>query len=78
MTAFYYMSGEVVREGDIVTVINKLAVVERILSERSQDARDFACFNTGGLVLRFDDGDLQVWRSVDEDLEFLRRKNDGL
>jgi hypothetical protein len=70
------MSGEVVQEGDIVVVIDKRAVVERILSKRSQDARNFACFDTGGLLLRFDDGDVQVWRSVDEDLAFLRRKGD--
>lgn len=73
MPIFHYKSGEVVWEGDLVMVVRKPAVIERVFSERSSDAQDFACFETGGLLLRFEDGDVQVWTAVDEDLEFRRR-----
>jgi hypothetical protein len=73
MPAFHYKSGEAVREGDLVVVAGKRAVIERLFSERSAAAQDFACFETGGLMLKFEDGDVQVWPAVDEDLEFRGR-----
>lgn len=75
MTAFHYKSGEAVQEGDIVAVVGKRATVESVFPERTSEARDFACFETGGLLLKFEDGDLQVWRWVNEDLEFQGRAN---
>lgn len=75
MTTFHYKSGEVVQEGDVVTVVGKRAIVERVFSAGSRGAQDFACPETGGLLLKFEDGDVQVWPSVDEDLEFRGRAN---
>lgn len=75
MGDFQYKSGERVEEGDLVTVVGKKAIVARVFSEHSRDAQDFACFETGGLMLKFEDGDIQVWSTVDEDLEFRERAN---
>ncbi len=75
MPTFYYKTGEIVREGDLVVVAGKRAVVECLFSELSDAARDFACFETGGLMLRFEDGDVQVWTTTDEDLEYRGRSD---
>jgi len=73
MSTFEYAGGGTVLEGDIVSVAGKQAVVERVFSKGTRDARDFACLETGGLLLRFEDGDIQLWPWVNEDLEFRSR-----
>lgn len=72
MKAFRYTSGEEVLTGDKITVASKPGTIEKILSPQTQDATDFSCPDTGGLLIKFDDGDLQVWPDVDEDLILVR------
>lgn len=74
MKPFHYSEGELVCEGDIVLIVNKRAVIERVMAKHSRDAQDYACSETGGLLLKFEDGDLQVWPHVNEDLRLVQRK----
>jgi len=73
MPDFHYHTGELIRDGDLVAVAGKRAVIDRVISERTRESQDFSCFETGGLLIKFEDGDLQLWPDVDEDLQFLKR-----
>lgn len=71
---FFYSNGVPIDEGDAITVIKKHGSVDRIFAPKTDDAKDFCCFDTGGILLRFEDGDLQVWPHVNEDLVLLKKK----
>jgi hypothetical protein len=72
---FLYSTGEVVELGDLVTIIGKQATIETIILGHTQEASDFKCFETGGLLIAFANGDLQLWPWCDEDLVFVSRQH---
>ncbi len=71
MTSFHYKSGDLVCQGDVVLVKDKRAVVESILGRGTRDAKRFSCSKTGGVLLKFEDGDVQLWPWINEDLELV-------
>jgi hypothetical protein len=73
MKTFYYVTGEQVLIGDRISVASKQGAIENILMPETEDAKDFDCKETGGLLINFEDGDLQLWSEVDEDLMFVDR-----
>ncbi len=73
LVRFSYMGGEPIFVGDVVDAAGQRAIVEKVIQPDSQDARDFSCPDTGGLLLAFENSDLQLWPQADEDLEFIRR-----
>ena len=77
MIPFRYIGGELVCEGDGVMAANKRAVILRVMGMHTRNAKDHACFDTGGLLLEFEDGDLQVWPYVNEDIRLLQRNVGG-
>lgn len=74
---FAYSDGSAIHEGDSISVSGKRGWVERIFAARTPAAKDFSCFDTGGVLLRFESGDLQVWPYINEDLVFLDRGCSG-
>jgi len=73
MTEFFYTDGQKVLEQDIVVLTpNRKARVQFLLIPGTDLARAYAAPH-GGIVLKFDDGDCQVWPQLDEDIRFLRR-----
>lgn len=67
---FTYVTGEPVRAGDRVRAEGHgHGVVSRIFEAGTQEARYFACGETGGFMIEFDSGDRHVWSHTDEDLE---------
>lgn len=77
MTTFYYMSGEEVREGDIITSHGERAVIEGVFSKGTEDARAWCCFETGGVMIKEEGGALVLCYTLhdEEDIEFLGRAN---
>ena len=73
---FVYRSGEPVMTDDVVTAAGDQARVAMVIQPNTQDAKDFSCKTTGGLLLKFDNGDVQLWPEVDEDLIFVRRRDE--
>ena len=67
-----YLTGEPIEVGDRV-LVNKLypGVVEYLLDAGSEAASQHGCSESGGIVLKFDNGHLQLWVRADEDLEFV-------
>ena len=71
-----YRDGSEVRKNDRVLVYPKRhAVVEAILRPGSKRARDYDVDKEGGFILRFDDGDVQVWLSAQDEIELIRRQS---
>ncbi len=60
---FTYLDGNSVCVGDLVIAANQQAVVEKVIKPGSPDASDYSCSATGGLLLAFQNGDLQLWPS---------------
>lgn len=58
---------------DEVVVANQRAVVANIFEKGSSIANDYSCFETGGILLSFENGDLQLWPFANEDLVLVRR-----
>ncbi len=73
MPNFFYLSGECIQAADRVLVNNKPAVVKYILESGSELASQHGCPDSGGFMLSFDCGDLQLCMAADEDLEFISR-----
>lgn len=71
--AFAYADGRAVHAGDRICVAGHRGRVERILAPETLDAQHFDCFGTGGILLKFDNGDLQLWPWTDEDLVLMGR-----
>jgi hypothetical protein len=77
--ALKYKNGQRMRAGDIVLVDgNRRAVVEAVLRPRSKCARDYYVEQEGGVLLRFEDGSVEVWVlqpwwNVADEIEFLAR-----
>ena len=74
---FIYIGGRNMNVGDQVEVIGKRGVIVALVQPGTRDASDYACSKTGGILMRFDDGDLQLWPSIDEDLLFIGSSTDG-
>ena len=70
---FAYSNGSDVHEGDLISVCGRRGWVERIFTPGTPGAMDFSCFDTGGVLLNFESGDLQLWPYIDEDLVLLGR-----
>lgn len=73
---FVYRDGTTVQLGDVIIAASQPAKIEMILIPGTIDAQNFSCADTGGLLLKFDNGDMQLWPSVNEDLELVRRKTE--
>ena len=73
MSLFKYCSGEEIRLGDRISVSGKKGFVERVIAANTLEAKDYSCVDTGGVLLRFESGDLQLWPWMNEDLELLGR-----
>ena len=58
---------------DEVVVADRRAVVAKLIEKGSSTANDYSCIETGGILLSFENGDLQLWPLVNEDLVFVRR-----
>ena len=76
-TSLVYSDGKVIQEGDLISVAGHRGHVERIFMAGTPEAGDFACGKTGGVLLNFDNGDLQVWPFINEDLVLLGRRGEG-
>jgi hypothetical protein len=76
MATFKYTTGELIQPNDVVQVIDRLAHVEQVIEKGTLESAHFNCQETGGILLRFKDGDLQLWPWVNEDLVFLERQSD--
>jgi hypothetical protein len=73
MKKYHYSDGREVVINDVVLAPrNKSARVKIILEPDSSLAHAYSS-PIGGIVLEFDDGDVQVWPEADEDLQFIRR-----
>ena len=71
-----YLTGEAIEVGDRILVDKrKSGVVEYLIEAGSEPALLHGCPKTGGIMLKFDNGDLQMWVRADEDLEFVSRKS---
>lgn len=71
---FKYTCGETVERGDSISLIEVGGVVVAIMQPNSNEAIDHDCSNTGGILISFENGDLQLWVDTDEDLVFVGRK----
>ena len=72
MDTFRYLTGESVRAGDLVQIIEKRTIIDRVFSKGAKDSREFSCEHTGGILLKFEDGDLQLWCHTNEDLKLIK------
>jgi hypothetical protein len=63
----YYVGGTVVQTGDRVLIYDRVATVT-VLIPGTQQAMDYSK-PEGGLLVEFDDGDVQAWPRPDEDME---------
>jgi hypothetical protein len=72
---FTYSCGVVASVGDIIRIAGQCATVEKIIVPGTNDAIDYHCQDTGGLLIHFDNGDLQLWIDTNEDIDFLHRGN---
>jgi hypothetical protein len=68
---FLYVGGRSINVGDQVEVVGKRGAIVALVQPDTRDASDYACSTTGGILIRFEDGDLQLWPFVDEDLLFI-------
>lgn len=76
MPEFQSLDGQPVLPGDLLRVAGtRQEHVESIFAAGSSDAADYDCSDTGGVVLRLDDGDCWLIRWIDEDYELIRRSN---
>ncbi len=73
MSHFKYCTGESIESGDYILVGSKKGRISEVIFPNSQDSKDFNCFETGGVFISFDSGDMQLWPWIDEDLEFVKR-----
>jgi hypothetical protein len=69
-----YKSGEEVREKDKVLAYSKReGIVEVVLKPRTPMAREYYVEEDGGILLRFDDGQIEVWVSAGAELKLVAR-----
>lgn len=68
---FTYSDGTPVNQGDRVIVENhRMASVELLLQPGTEESTVWQCCDTGGILLKFDDGDCWLCREgLDEDFE---------
>ena len=68
---FIYCDGSLVKRGDLVSVANHgRATVELLLQPGTQDSIKWQCFDTGGILIKFDDGYYELCQGgFDEDFE---------
>jgi len=70
MSSFKYSNGDEVTIGERVLVNRtRIGIVKKIFEAFTEDAKDWSCNETGGVLITFDDGDPQVWAILDEDIE---------
>jgi hypothetical protein len=74
MGEFFYTNGKLIAEGDSIQVSGNKGIIESLIGKGTKKSKDFCCFVTGGIMIRFKNGDLQVWPTANEDLIFLNRK----
>lgn len=71
---FRYGTGEEVRIGDHVLVMNEFELrVTRIFQPLSSDAKDHDCYETGGVFIDWGEGGVLYPDPTHEDLEFMKR-----
>jgi hypothetical protein len=72
MKKYFYTDGQEVMVNDVVlTTPGRYAHVQLLLEPESQLANSYSAPD-GGIVLKFDDGDYQVWPQADEDMSLIR------
>ena len=73
MKTFFYADGKEVMPDDVVVTPNsRKARVQLLLEPGSPTANAYSAPN-GGIVLKFDDGDTQMWPQANEDMQLVRR-----
>jgi hypothetical protein len=79
-TQFTYCTGENVIEGDRISFNNTgdenlptLGRVQSIIMPYTEQAKNFDCWETGGILMAFDDGDLHMWPQLNEDIMLVER-----
>lgn len=60
--------------GDQIRVAKKQGIISKLMLPRTADAKDFNCWSSGGILIKFIDGDLQLWKGTDEDLILLKKQ----
>lgn len=69
-----YRSGEHVRAKDKVLVYpQRPAVVEAVLKPGTALACNYSVEKEGGFILRFNDGNLEVWMRAEDEIELVAR-----
>ena len=79
-----YSNGKKVRIGDRVGIDNldgrgviTSGHVIGVFPPGSPEARDYGCFETGGVLISLDNGDCQLWVHPDEHLVLLNEQGDN-
>ena len=75
MKKYLYADGQEVMVNDIVLTPTQRSATVEILLEPGSSLADAYSAPKGGIVLKFDDGDYQVWPEADQDMKFIRRAN---
>jgi hypothetical protein len=74
MDKLRYLSGEEVLAGDRIVVVTKEETIWNVFLPGTDGSKHYNCWDTGGVLIKFDDGDLQLWPKTDGDLKFIKRK----
>lgn len=70
MYPFKYMDGTLAEEQDRVLIDGaRSGIVVRVLRPLTEAASNHGCHDSGGVLIEFDDGDVQLWPDLDEDIE---------
>lgn len=74
MAEFQYQDGQAVCVGDLIRVARaRRAHVVSVFAAGAPDAADYDCSDTGGVLIKLDDGDRWLIRWINEDYELLQR-----
>ena len=70
---FVYSDGSTVHANDVIVFGSSRGTVDRILAPRTEEARDFGCFETGGVLLHTECWGLVLLPYIGDDLVLLAR-----
>ncbi len=74
MADYRYQDGQSVRVGDLIRVARtRRARIESIFAAGTSEAADYDCSDTGGVLIKLDDGDRWLIRWINEDYELIQR-----
>jgi hypothetical protein len=74
---FVYEPNKPVLVGDeVVTQDGRMATIDMVILPDTKDSMDYSCPKTGGVLLRFSNGGLELLTQIDDEpLELIGRKN---